>query len=85
MDSGCCVECLEQALQVYGKPEIFNTDQGSRFTSEALTGVLNARGITFSMDGRGRALDHIFVERLWRSAVLLQIRGYHLKLDVLLS
>lgn len=67
MDAGFCVDCLEQALQNYDAPEIFNTDQGSQFTSDAFTGVLKARGIAISMDGRGRALDNIFVERLWRS------------------
>jgi len=67
LDSGFCVDCLEQALQTYGAPEIFNTDQGCQFTSEAFTGVLKAHGIAISMDGRGRALDNIFVERLWRS------------------
>ena len=75
MDSGFCVDCLEQALQAYGTPEIFNTDQGCQFTSEAFTGVLKTHGIAISMDGRGRALDNIpstelrtgFVERLWRS------------------
>lgn len=67
LDSGFCVDCLEQALQTYGVPEIFNTDQGCQFTSEAFTGVLKAHCISISMDGRGRALDNIFVERLWRS------------------
>lgn len=67
LDSGFCVDCLEQALQTYGIPEIFNTDQGCQFTSEAFTGVLKAHCISISMDGRGRALDNIFVERLWRS------------------
>ena len=67
LDSGFCVDCLEQALQTYGAPEIFNTDQGCQFTSEAFTGVLKTCGIAISMDGRGRALDNIFVERLWRS------------------
>ena len=67
LDSGFCVDCLEQALQAYGAPEIFNTDQGSQFTSDAFTGVLKAHGIAISMDGRGRAADNIFVERLWRS------------------
>jgi putative transposase len=67
MDSGFCVDCLEQALQLYGIPEIFNTDQGSQFTSDAFTGVLKKHNIAISMDGRGRALDNIFVERLWRS------------------
>ena len=67
LDSGFCVDCLEQALQTYGTPEIFNTDQGCQFTSEAFTGVLLKKEIAISMDGRGRALDNIFVERLWRS------------------
>jgi putative transposase len=67
LDGGFCVDCLEQALQDHGIPEIFNSDQGCQFTSEAFTGALKARGITISMDGRGRALDNIFVERLWRS------------------
>jgi len=67
LDSGFCVDCLEQALQTYGAPEIFNTDQGCQFTAEAFTSVLQAHGIAISMDGRGRALDNIFVERLWRS------------------
>jgi putative transposase len=67
LDSGFCVDCLEQSLRTYGTPEIFNTDQGCQFTSEAFTGVLNFHSIAISMDGRGRALDNIFVERLWRS------------------
>ncbi len=67
LDSGFCVDCLEQSLRAYGTPEIFNTDQGCQFTSDAFTGVLNLHGISISMDGRGRALDNIFVERLWRS------------------
>ena len=66
LDSGFCVDCLEQSLRTYGTPEIFNTDQGCQFTSDAFTGVLNFHGIAISMDGRGRALDNIFVERLWR-------------------
>lgn len=66
LDSNFCVEALEEALE-YGKPEIFNTDQGSQFTSEAFTGTLLKRGIQISMDGKGRALDNVFVERLWRS------------------
>ena len=61
------MDSLEQAIQEYGVPEIFNTDQGCQFTSEAFTSVLKAHAITISMDGRGRALDNIFVERLWRS------------------
>ena len=67
LDSGFCVDCLEQALQAYGILEIFSTDQGCQFTSEAFTGALKAQGIAISMDGRGRALDNIIVERLWRS------------------
>lgn len=67
MDSSFCVDCLEQALQEFGTPEIFNTDQGSQFTSDAFTGKLLEKAIKISMDGRGRALDNIFVERLWRS------------------
>jgi transposase InsO family protein len=62
-----CVDCLEEALRRHGKPEIFNSDQGSQFTSDAFTGVLKREGITISMDGRGRAFDNIFVERLWRN------------------
>ncbi len=54
-------------MRVHGKPEVFNSDQGSQFTSEAFTGVLKREGVTISMDGRGRAFDNIFVERLWRS------------------
>lgn len=67
MDAGFCVDCLEEAIQSYGPPDIFNSDQGSQFTSDAFTGVLIQNGITISMDGRGRALDNIFVERLWRT------------------
>jgi putative transposase len=66
LDSDFCVDVLQEALR-YGKPEIFNTDQGSQFTSEAFTGVLLREGIKISMDGKGRALDNVFVERLWRS------------------
>jgi putative transposase len=62
-----CVEALEEALAQYGRPEIFNTDQGSQFTSTEFTGVLEQGGITISMDGKGRCMDNIFVERLWRS------------------
>jgi putative transposase len=62
-----CVEALEEALGRFGRPEIFNTDQGSQFTSTDFTGVLKAHGIRISLDGKGRCLDNIFVERLWRS------------------
>jgi putative transposase len=67
MDAVFCVDCLEEAIKNYGTPEMFNSDQGSQFTSDAFTGVLIRNGITISMDGRGRALDNIFVERLWRT------------------
>lgn len=67
MDTAFCVDCLEEALTLHGHPEIFNSDQGSQFTSDAFTAVLKREGIAISMDGRGRALDNIFVERLWRS------------------
>jgi putative transposase len=67
MDASFCVEALNEALTNYGKPEIFNTDQGSQFTSLDFTGVLKEAGVTISMDGRGRCMDNIFIERLWRS------------------
>jgi putative transposase len=67
MDSSFCVEALEEALARYGKPEIFNTDQGSQFTSAAFTDVLLRAGVRISMDGRGRWMDNVFIERLWRS------------------
>jgi putative transposase len=66
MDVGFCLEALDEALQ-RGHPEIFNTDQGSQFTSREYTGRLEAAGVAVSRDGRGRALDNVFVERLWRS------------------
>ena len=67
MDASFCVEALNEALARHGRPEIFNTDQGSQFTSFDFTGVLKEAGITISMDGRGRCMDNIFIERLWRS------------------
>ena len=67
MDVSFCVSALEEALARFGRPEIFNTDQGSQFTSAAFTGVLAAAGIRISMDGRGRWMDNVFIERLWRS------------------
>lgn len=67
LDTAFCVEALEDALARFGQPKIFNTDQGSQFTAEAFTQVLLARGIKISMDGKGRCLDNVFVERLWRS------------------
>ena len=67
MDAGFCIEALNEALSRYGSPEIFNTDQGSQFTSVDFTGALTKAGVTISMDGRGRCMDNIFIERLWRS------------------
>jgi putative transposase len=67
LDSAFCLEALEQALAGFGQPEIFNTDQGSQFSAEAFTSVLLARGVKVSMDGKGRCIDNVFVERLWRS------------------
>jgi putative transposase len=67
MDVSFCVSALEEALARFGRPEIFNTDQGSQFTSATFTGVLTAAGIRISMDGRGRWMDNVFIERLWRS------------------
>jgi putative transposase len=66
LESCFCLEALEEALAV-GQPEIFNTDQGSQFTSAAFTGRLESVGVAVSMDGRGRALDNVFIERLWRT------------------
>lgn len=67
METSFCVEALQEALARYGCPEIFNTDQGSQFTSEEFISVLLEHGIRISMDGKGRFIDNIFVERLWRS------------------
>jgi putative transposase len=67
METGFCVEALEEALTCHGRPEIFNTDQGAQFTSHDFTGVLNKAGIAISMDGKGSWRDNVFVERLWRS------------------
>jgi putative transposase len=67
MDDDFCVNALESAIRQYGTPEIFNTDQGAQFTGKAFTCVLAKNGIRISMDGKGRAMDNIFIERLWRS------------------
>jgi len=67
MHADFCVEALEEALARHGKPEIFNTDQGSQFTGADFTGVLSDAGVRISMDGRGRWMDNVFIERLWRS------------------
>ena len=78
MDASFCVDCLEEALRQYGRPQLFNSDQGSQFTSTAFTDVLKRERITISMDGRGRAFDNIFVERLWRNVKYedVYLKGY---------
>ncbi len=77
LDGSFCLEMLEAALRG-GRPEVFNTDQGVQFTAAAFTGRLEEAGVAVSMDGRGRALDNVFVERLWRSVKYedIYIRGY---------
>jgi putative transposase len=77
LDGSFCLEMLEESLRS-GKPEVFNTDQGVQFTAEAFVGCLERAGVAVSMDGRGRALDNVFVERLWRSVKYedIYIRGY---------
>ncbi len=67
MDTGFCIEAIKEAMVRYGKPEIFNTDQGSQFTSDEFTGVLKEAGVKISMDGKGCWVDNVFIERLWRS------------------
>ncbi len=78
MDVGFCLAALEEALARFGRPEIFNTDQGSQFTSSEFTGLLAAAGIRISMDGRGRWIDNVFIERLWRSLKYedIYLKGY---------
>jgi len=78
LDTSFCVEALEEALQRFGTPEIFNTDQGAQFTSEAFTDVLKDKGVAISMDGKGRWVENVFVERLWRSVKYedLYLRAY---------
>jgi putative transposase len=78
MDTSFCVAALEEALARFGRPDIFNTDQGSQFTSAVFTDTLTAAGIKISMDGRGRWIDNVFIERLWRSLKHedIYLRGY---------
>lgn len=76
MDTGFCIAALDEALARHGTPKIFNTDQGAQFTSATFTGRLEAAGIAISMDGRGRFMDNIFIERLWRS---IKYEEVHLK------
>jgi putative transposase len=84
LEGGFCLEMLEEALRG-GCPEVFNTDQGVQFTAEAFTGRLISAGVAVSMDGRGRALDNVFVERLWRTAKYedIYIRGYEMVSELL--
>lgn len=67
LDASFCIEALEEAIRKYGAPEIFNTDQGSQFTSDAFISILKSHKVAISMDGKGRWLDNVFIERLWRS------------------
>ena len=67
MDTLFCIDALNEAITKYGIPDIFNTDQGSQFTSNEFTGVLKSKEIKISMDGKGRWIDNVFIERLWRS------------------
>lgn len=78
LDTRFCTEALEEAIENYGAPEIFNTDQGSQFTSDDFTDVLKKHGINISMDGKGRWVDNVFVERLWRSVKYEEVylKGY---------
>ena len=78
LDASFCTQALEEALDRYDAPEIFNTDQGSQFTSEGFTGLLSSHGIAISMDGRGRWLDNVFIDRLWRSVKYEEVylKGY---------
>ena len=69
LDARFCTDALTEALERYGRPEIFNTDQGSQFTSQDFTSVLNESGVAISMDGRGRCMDNIFIERVRRSTI----------------
>ena len=78
MDADFCVTALEEAIARFGRPEIFNTDQGSQFTSLAFTNTLKGANIRISMDGRGRWMDNVFIERLWRSLKYedVYLKGY---------
>jgi len=78
LDSSFCVEALEEAIEKYGCPRIFNTDQGSQFTAEVFTETLRTRDISISMDGKGRWMDNVFIERLWKSVKYedIYIRAY---------
>lgn len=85
LDEAFCVSALERAIRLYGKPEIFNTDQGSQYTGKAFTDVLKESGIAISMDGKGRAMDNIMIERLWRTVKYEEVylRDYASVLDLI--
>lgn len=87
LDAAFCIDALEEAILKYGVPEIFNTDQGSQFTSDRFTSVLESSGIKISMDGKGRALDNVFVERFWRSLKYenIYVKGYETLKDAKLG
>ena len=87
MDKEFCISALESALRKYGQPEIFNTDQGAQFTSRVFTDVLKENEVMISMDSRGRALDNVFIERLWRSVKYEEIypREYYSPADLVES
>lgn len=79
LDADFCVDVLKEAIAKYGLPKIFNSDQGSQFTSDAFTGVLKDHGIKISMDSKGRWMDNVFIERLWRSLKYedVYLKAYH--------
>lgn len=79
MDDSFCVSALDSAIRRYGTPEIFNSDQGVQFTGNAFTGLLKTHEIKISMDGKGRWMDNVFIERLWRSVKYeeVHINEYH--------
>lgn len=85
LDTDFCLEAVEEAIQTYGPPEIFNTDQGAQFTSRAFTGLLEQHQILISMDGRGRVQDNIFIERLWWTVKyqFLYLRSFDSGLELL--
>jgi len=87
MEKEFCISSLESALRRFGRPDIFNTDQGAQFTSKAYTDILKDNDILISMDGRGRALDNIFIERLWRSVKYEEVytKEYHSCMDLVVS
>jgi putative transposase len=87
MEAAFCVEALEEAMARHGKPDVFNTDQGSQFTGAAFTGVLTKNAIAISMDGKGAWRDNVFVERLWRSIKYEEVylRAYNSVSDARMS